>query len=182
MTAFLRRSLTPIGLATALFVAPVAGCSADDSDDAGSTTSTVESTTTAPQTSSTAMDQSDDLSAEGNVTEEEIDADGAEEPASRDFDTVEIRDRLNEDVPELGALFDWDAPGGGTIGINFLGTQKISLYADEIDAESALAACEAVAFVFERDPEAVVEVISGSVSSGTLMASRTGDAGTCAAG
>ncbi len=58
----------------------------------------------------------------------------------------------------------------------------MGLYATTIDAETAVAACEAASdFVFGLDPEAAIEVFTGGYGTGTVVASRTGEAGTCAA-
>lgn len=172
------RSFAGLALAAALVVAPLAACSSDDDgDDSGDTTTTevVESSTTA------ADDTGDDTGtteADDDTTTTEAEE---EEEASSELDTAGVRDFLNEEDATLGALFDWDQ-GDGIIAVTYLGTQTVQLYAMEIDAATATTACEtASTYVFDIDPEAAIEVYTGGYSNSTLVVSRTGESGTCAA-
>jgi hypothetical protein len=175
MTTPLFRAVARTGFAAALLVAPLVGCGSDDDDAADSTTTEAaadESTTTE--------------AADGSTTEPEAEGDEtttteATEGESGEIGTSELLDHLNETAPEIGALFDWNT-GDGVIGVNYMGVQTVGLYAATIDAETAVAACEAASdFVFGLDPEAAIEVFTGGYGTGTVVASRTGEAGTCAA-
>lgn len=174
MTTPLFRAVARTGFAAALLVAPLVGCGSDDDDAADSTTTEAaadESTTTE------AADESTTTEAEG----EETTTTEAAEAESGEIGTSELLDHLNETAPEIGALFDWNT-GDGIIGVNYMGVQTVGLYATTIDAETAVAACEAASdFVFGLDPEAAIEVFTGGYGTGTVVASRTGEAGTCAA-
>ena len=175
MTTPLFRAVARTGFAAALLVAPLVGCGSDDDDGADSTTTTEaaadESTTTE------ATDESTTTEAEGDETT----TTEAAEAESGEIGTSELLEHLNETAPEIGALFDWNT-GDGIIGVNYMGVQTVGLYAATIDAETAVAACEAASdFVFGLDPEAAIEVFTGGYGTGTVVASRTGEAGTCAA-
>ena len=174
MTTPLFRAVARTGFAAALLVAPLVGCGSDDDDGADSTTTTEaaadESTTTE------AADESTTTGAEGDES-----TTATAEAESSEIGTSELLDHLNETAPELGALFDWNT-GDGVIGVNYMGVQTVGLYAVTIDAPTAVAACEAASdFVFGLDPEADIEVFTGGYSTATKVASRTGEAGTCAA-
>jgi cobalamin biosynthesis protein CobT len=176
MTARLPRTLARTSLAAALALAAFAGCSSDDSDD--TTTTVAESTTTAD--GSTSIEEAEDEEATDDAAEGDETTTTEAEESSGELDTVGVLDHLNENAPELGALFDWNT-GDGIIGVDYLGTQTVSLYAAEIDADTALAACEAASdYVFGIDPEADLKVYTGGLG-GTLVASRSGEAGSCAA-
>lgn len=173
MTTPLFRAVARTGFAAALLVAPLVGCGSDDDDAADSTTTEAAadgSTTTVGTDESTTTEAAD----ESTTTE-------AAEEESGEIGTSELLDHLNETAPELGALFDWNT-GDGVIGVNYMGVQTVGLYAVTIDAPTAVAACEAASdFVFGLDPEADIEVFTGGYSAATKVASRTGEAGTCAA-
>lgn len=174
MTTPLFRAVARTGFAAALLVAPLVGCGSDDDDATDSTTTEAaaeESTTTE------AADESTTTEAEGDETT----TTEAAEAESGEIGTSELLEHLNETAPEIGALFDWNT-GDGIIGVNYMGVQTVGLYAATIDAETAVAACEAASdFVFGLDPEAAIEVFTGGYGTGTVVASRTGEAGTCAA-
>jgi hypothetical protein len=163
-------------LATA---APLTACSSDDEGDEPAKSST--STTEAATDDTAADDSTDSTDEDTSETTEEDSTETTEEAASGDIGTTELRDFLNEKDAAIGALFDWDT-GDGIIGVNYLGVQTVGLYAVEIDADTALAACElASEFVFELDEEADIEIYTGGYTDGVKIVSRTGSAGTCAA-
>jgi hypothetical protein len=173
------RSFAGLALAAALVVTPLAACSSDDDGDDTTTTEAVESSTTAADDTGddTGTTEADDDSGDDTTTTEAEE----EEEASGELDTTGVRDFLNEEDATLGALFDWDQ-GDGIIAVTYLGTQTVQLYAMEIDAATATTACEtASTYVFEIDPEAAIEVYTGGYSNSTLVVSRTGESGTCAA-
>ncbi len=174
MTTPLFRAVARTGFAAALLVAPLVGCGSDDDDGADSTT-----TTEAAADESTTTEAADESTTTGAEADESTTATAAAE--SSGIGTSELLDHLNETAPELGALFDWNT-GDGVIGVNYMGVQTVGLYAVTIDAPTAVAACEAASdFVFGLDPEADIEVFTGGYSAATKVASRTGEAGTCAA-
>ena len=177
MTTPLFRAVARTGFAAALLVAPLVGCGSDDDDGADSTTTTTTEAAADESTTTEATDESTTTEAEGDETTTTETA----EAESSEIGTSELLDHLNETAPELGALFDWNT-GDGVIGVNYMGVQTVGLYAVTIDAPTAVAACEAASdFVFGLDPEAAIEVFTGGYGTGTVVASRTGEAGTCAA-
>jgi hypothetical protein len=174
MTTPLIRAVARASFTAVLLVAPLVGCSSDD-DDATETTETTE-----------AVDETTTTGAAGDETtttgaDEETTTTEAAEEETGEIGTSELLDHLNETAPEIGALFDWNT-GDGVIGVNYMAVQTVGLYATTIDADTAVAACEAASdFVFDLDPEAAIEVFTGGYGTGTVVASRTGESGTCAA-
>lgn len=179
-----RRRAAMLLMAALATAAPLTACSSDDEGDepAKSSTSTTEAATddTAADDSTDSTDEDTSETTEEDSTDEDA-TETTEEAASGDIGTTELRDFLNEKDAAIGALFDWDT-GDGIIGVNYLGVQTVGLYAVEIDADTALAACElASEFVFELDEEADIEIYTGGYTDGVKIVSRTGSAGTCAA-
>ena len=163
-------ALVVAGLALA---APLAACSSDDDDDADTSTEASE-----PSTDTMAEDMSDDTMADDEMSDDTM---AEDEASSGEIETTGVLDFLNEEDPEVGALFDWNE-GDGTIAVNYLGTQTVGLYGMEVDEATAMTACElASEYVFEIDEEADIEVYTGGYSDGVLVVSRTGESGTCAA-
>ena len=174
MTTTLLRSFARTGFAAALLLSPLAACSSDDDgDDAAETTQVADETTTTEAVEEEETTTTESTEAETTTTE-------AAEETSSEIGTTELLAHLNETAPELGALFDWNT-GNGIIGVSYLGVQTVGLYAVDIDADTAVAACEAASdFVFERDPGADIVVFTGGYDGATTVASRTGETGTCA--
>ena len=167
------RTLLGTGFAAALVVAPLAGCSSDDGDDAAETTTTIEA-----EESTTTEAPAED---EDTTTSEAAEETTTTEVASTEIGTTELLDWLNENHPEIGAMFDWNT-GDGVIGVNYMGVQTVGLYAVTSEVDTAIKACEAASeYVHGVDPEADIEVFTGGYSAATKVAARVGDAGTCAA-
>ena len=157
-----RRSARTLALAGALALALTA-CSDSDDNEATPTTEADGGTdeTTSPP---------DDSDVETSTTSPAAD--------ESEIGTTELLDHLLEQDPAVGALFDWNT-GDGVIGVTYLGAQEVGLYAVEIDEATALTACELASdFVF---PKAIISVYTGGYPDGTLVVTRDGDAGSCAA-
>lgn len=174
---------SPLTRAAALAIAalavgaPLAACSSDDESSDTSTEASepaTDDTTATDEMSDDTMAEDEEMSDDTMAEDEE-----AEEEASGDIGTTELLDFLNAEDPEIGALFDWNV-GDGIIAVNYLGVQTVGLYAVEIDAATATAACElASEYVFEVDPEADLEVYTGGYDAAVLVVSRSGADGTC---
>lgn len=176
-TSITRRSA--VALAAALFMAaPLAACSDDDGDttetDSGSPSAT------ASDTGSDDMDDMTDDTAMEDMEDMSDDTMADDEAASGEVETTGLLDYLNEEDPEIGALFDWNT-GDGVIAISYLGTQAVGLYgAGEVDEATAMTACEmASTYVFDIDPEASITVYTGGYSDGVPVVEREGEAGSC---
>ena len=172
-----RRSAVALAALVALAV-PLAACSSDDDD-----TSTTDTEAPAADTTDDTMadDMSDDTMADDDMDDMDDTTDDTE-AASGEIGTTARLGYLNEEDPEIGALFDWNT-GDGVIAISYLGTQTVGLYgAGEVDEATATSACElASTYVFDLDPEAEITVYSGGYSDGVAVVTRTGESGTCAA-
>lgn len=182
-----RRRAALLLMAALATAAPLTACSSDDEGDepekstTSSTKSATDDTAADDSTDSTDEDTSETTEEDSTDSTDEDSTETTEEAASGEVGTTELRDFLNEKDAAIGALFDWDT-GDGIIGVNYLGVQTVGLYAVEIDADTALAACElASEFVFELDEEADIEIYTGGYTDGVKIVSRTGSAGTCAA-